>query len=176
MHAQERFGSHIVQARADRVFRSGQSFFEVHASALVRATPQQAWRVLTDYERLPEFVPDLVSAQVASRSGHEVVLEQQSTTGVLFLTQTIRMLVKIEEQPYSGIDVTLISGDMRHYSAHWTLDSFMLDGGEGTHVRFSGQMEPEMYIPALIGSPIMLISIRKMVEAVAAEIERRHAH
>lgn len=165
-----------VLANANRVHRHGETFFEVTAVGFVRATPQQAWRVLTDYEHLPDFVPDVLSVRVLSHDGDDVVVEQKSSAGLLFVTQVIRMRLHIEEQPYSTIDVSLIEGDMKTYRTHWDLDPADQDGVRGTRVVFSGAMEPDFFVPPIVGRGIVQVNVRKTVEAVVTEIERRKAH
>ena len=176
MHAQENLRHSSVQAHASRISRNGQTFFDVSAAGFVRVTPAQAWRVLTDYERLPEFVPDLVASKVMSRTAQEIIVEQLSEAGFLFVSQHIRMVIRIREQPYSAIDVSLVSGDMKHYAAHWALEAATLDGIDGTHIAFTGQMEPDFFVPPLLGRSIVQANVKNMVQAVVAEIERRGAH
>lgn len=165
-----------IHSSASRNLSHGWSFFEVRASGFTHATPQQAWRVLTDYERLEEFVPDLVSSKVLSRSPHEAIIEQQNRAGFLFLSHTIRMVVRIAEQPFSALDVEQISGDMQHYSARWLLEPFELQGTTGTRIGFDGAIEPAFPLPPLVGDALVELNARKMVEAVIAEIDRRSMH
>ncbi|HYD94768.1 MAG TPA: SRPBCC family protein [Noviherbaspirillum sp.] len=165
-----------VQAYANRVHRHGESFFEVTAIGFVHATPEQAWQVLTDYEHLHEFVPDLRSVRVLSRNEDGVVVEQTSSAGFLFVAQVIRMRLQIEERPHSTIDVTMLDGDMKRYRTHWELDPLEQDGERGTRVSFSGAMEPGFFVPPLVGRGIVQANLKKTVEAVVAEIERRNMH
>ncbi len=176
MHAQERFGHSAVHADAHRIHRDGETMFEVEASGVVRASPQHAWRVLTDYERLPMFVPDLVESKLISRNGNEAVIEQRSQTGFLFFTLPVRMKLHIEERPMSTIKVALLSGDMKHYTAHWDLEPFSQDGVKGTRIHFASTLEPNFFLPPLIGTAAVQMNVRKMVEAVTSEIERSSAH
>jgi ribosome-associated toxin RatA of RatAB toxin-antitoxin module len=162
-----------VEVSVKQLIKNEQPMFEVNASGFVRATQQQAWQVLTDYERLHEFVPDLRSSALLSRDGHEVVVEQRSQSGFLFLSQTIHMIVRVKEQPYSVIDVALVSGDMRDYSAHWELLPSAQNGIDGTHVTFEGMMEPAFFVPPVIGKSIVQVNVKRMVEAVVSEIEKR---
>jgi len=176
MHAHESFRRDPVQANANRVVRNGEPLFEVTAIGFVHAPPEQAWKVLTDYARLPEFVPDLVSVRVLSRNGNAVRIEQMSSAGFLFLSQTIRLVLQIEESPPSTIDVALVEGDMRRYDTHWDLEPVGHDGATGTRVTFSGVMEPKFFVPPLFGRAIMEANLKRTVEAVVAEIERRGVH
>lgn len=177
MHAQERSAEpRGIHASAVRASRDGTAFFDVHAAGIARATPQQAWQVLTDYEQLDTFVPDLVSSKVIARGRNEATIEQQSRTGFLFMSLTVRMVVRIAERPQYALDVERVSGDMRHYAAHWTLEPVVLDGGAGTQILFHGELEPDFPLPPLLGDAIVQVNVKRMVEAVIAEIERRSLH
>lgn len=149
--------------------------FQLNASGFVRVTPRQAWRVLTDYEHLSEFVPDLLRSTVLSRGEREATVEQVSRAGFLFLSHTVRMVVHIEERPFSVIDVALVAGDLRHYHAHWTLAAATRAGTRGTLITYAGELEPDFYLPLLIGQPLVQAQVQRMVAAVMTEIERRGA-
>lgn len=176
MHAQENLQPHIIRTNADRVHRGGEAFFNVHASAFVRANPQQTWAVLTDYGRLAEFVPDLQSSTVLSRTTNKAVIEQRSKAGFLFVSHDIHTVLQIDEQAFSTIDVALVSGNMKHYTARWQLTPFSQEGLEGTLISFSAEIEPDFFIPPLIGDAIVERNVRQMVQAVVRKIERRSAH
>ncbi|HJV01232.1 MAG TPA: SRPBCC family protein [Burkholderiaceae bacterium] len=153
------------------VQRDGHALYEIRVSGLARATPQASWQVLTGYQRLQEFVPGLLSSTLLSRSGPEVVLEQEGVAGFLFLQQTIHLVVRVIEQPFSTLDISLISGDMQHYASHWEL--LPAAQGSATRISYCGSMVPDFYVPPLIGSVIMRADVRQMMAAVIAEIGRR---
>ncbi|WP_206047220.1 SRPBCC family protein, partial [Noviherbaspirillum denitrificans] len=146
------------------------------AIGFVHATPQQAWRVLTDYERLPDFVPDLISVRILSRAGNVVRIEQMSSAGFFILSHTIRMVLQIEEAPFATIDVALVEGDMRRYDTHWDMEPSGHGAAAGTRITFSGTMEPDFAIPSVFGRALVEASLKRTVEAVVVEIERRNAH
>ncbi|HEX7649461.1 MAG TPA: SRPBCC family protein, partial [Noviherbaspirillum sp.] len=168
--AQDR--SHVdVQVRRTR--GEGMSWFDINASGFVSATPQDAWKVLTDYERLPQFVPELVESKVVKRNGNEVLLEQESRAGFLFFSYRLKMAVRITEQPYSAIDIKLVSGSMKQYEARWELDGAAQEHGRRcTRIRYRARMEPEFFIPPLIGEPFVQASVTRTVDAVVKEIEK----
>lgn len=176
MYAQEIFPYGPVQASANRVIRNGEPLFEVTAVGFVRASAEQAWQVLTEYERLPEFVPDLVSVRLLSRDDNVACIEQRSSANFLFMSYTLRMVLQIEEAPCSTIDVALVEGDMQRYDTHWDLEPVIGPGISGTRVTFSGVMEPNFFVPPLFGRSIVEVNLKRTVEAVVAEIERRNIH
>lgn len=163
--------SHI-EVRTERIRRDAMSYFNIDANGFVAATPQLAWKVLTDYERLPQFVPELVRSKVVKRDGNQVLLEQESRAGFLFFSYNLHMTVRVTEQPYSAIAIALVSGGMKQYDARWELEPTQEDDRSGTHIHYSARMEPEFYIPPLIGQPFVQASVQRTVEAVVREIEK----
>lgn len=150
--------------------------FQLNAHEFVAVTPRQAWQVLTDYEHLTEFVPDLVHSKVLSRGHHEATVEQVSQTGFLFMSHTVQMVVHIDEQPFSAIQVALVSGDMRHYRAHWTLAEVSQAGARGTLITYAGELAPKFFLPPMVGQPLVQAQVQRMVAAVISEIEERVRH
>lgn len=178
------FGSLFVQAQQARRGRGiavsvqrrreqGRALFEIRVSGLARATPQACWQVLTGYERLQEFVPGLSSSKLLSRNGPQAILEQEGVIGFLWRRQAIHLVVRVIEQPLAALDISLIAGDMRHYASHWELAPS--DQGRATRISYFGSMEPDFFVPPLLGSAIMRGEVRKMMTAVIAEIDRRCA-
>lgn len=176
MFGQSGFAPSGVRAHAQRGSRGGDGFFEIEASGFARAGLSRAWDVMSDYDRLAEFVPDLVSSRVLSRTGPVAIVEQVSRVGVMLMSYVVRMQIRIEERPMSALDVSLVSGDMRRYAVRWELESARQGGIDGTLLRLSGELEPRFFIPAMVGQPMVQANVRQLMEAVVAEIERRSAH
>lgn len=176
MFGQFGFQSSGVRAHAQRGHRDGNGFFAVEASGFAQAGLPQAWAVLSDYDRLAEFVPDLSSSRVVSRTGPVAVVDQVSRIGIMLMTYVVRMQIRIEEHPMSALDVSLISGDMRHYEVHWTLEPARQGGVDGTLLRLSGELEPQFFIPPMVGQPVVQANVRQLMEAVVSAIEKRTAH
>jgi ribosome-associated toxin RatA of RatAB toxin-antitoxin module len=172
LRAQDNRRFNHIEPMVKHVTKNGQSFFEITAHRFVRATQQQAWRVLTDYDRLPEFVPNLQSSKVISRTGNEIILEQDSKAGFLFISQNIHLVVRVIEQPHSAIDVTFVSGDMKYYVARWEIAPAQEDGLDGARITYSGKMEPDFFVPPLVGAALVENDVKAMVEAVVIEIDK----
>lgn len=160
-----------IKVSVQRNHKKGRILFEIQVKGLVRATPQQTWAVLTDYGRLSEFVPDLLSSKLLSRCGDEVIVEQQGSLGFLFIQQAIHLVVRVTEHPFSTLDVALVEGDMRHYASRWELVPVAPDAG--TLITYRGSMEPDFFVPLLLGRVMVQADVRKMLTAIIAEVERR---
>lgn len=160
------------EVTAKRAEVAGEAVFEVVASVTVRASPASVWKVLTDYERMPEFVPDLEMTRVLSRSGNRAVLEQGGRVRFMFLSRAVNLTVQVQEDPMSSIAITLVSGDMKTYDCHWQLVP-LPDGG--TRVDYSGRMVPRFYVPAILGSGLMRRDVTRMMQAVQHRLDQHQA-
>lgn len=151
----------------------GYPLFEVNAHMLVNADAKRSWSVLTDYDRLAEFVPNLSSSHVQSRDGNERVVAQNGYAKFLFIRQAINLVLRVNEQPEQptpNIDIRLISGNMREYQARWELQA--VDNGR-TRIAYAGLIAPDFYVPSLFGAALMKSDLRAMLKAVKTEIERQ---
>lgn len=159
-----------LDVRVERVNTDAGRVYEVNASGEVAAAPAVVWRILTDYDRMGEFVPDLRSAKVLSRSGDDVTIEQVGVARVLFFSRDIRLVVHAREQPISQIDVSLVDGDMRVYRCTWRLVPVPETGG--TRVIYSGEMAPKFYVPGMLGANMIRSDVEKMMAAVLLRLDR----
>ena len=160
-----------LEVSVNRVDADAQHMYEVDATATVAAPLPKVWRILTGYERMSEFVPDLESCKVLSRNGNEVIIEQFGVARFLFMSKAIHLIVRATEQPMSSIDISLISGDMKHYESKWELIPVPETGG--TKIVYSGRLVPNFYVPGILGAKMIRNDIEHMMSAVVARIERR---
>ena len=152
-----------------RVDSGNMHVFEVVSSGEVHAAPAAVWKILTNYERMPEFVPDLKTTRVLSRSGNRVVLEQYGVARFLFLSRAIQLVVQATEEPMGAIDIELVSGDMKVYNCRWEL--VPTENG-GTRILYTGKLVPKFYVPGMLGSNIIRADILRMMGAVLERLDR----
>jgi len=162
-----------LEVSVNRADHDGQHMYEVDATGTVAAPLPKVWRILTGYERMAEFVPDMESCKVLSRNGNEVIIEQFGVARFLFMSKTIHLIVRALEQPMSSIDISLISGDMKHYESHWELIPVPETGG--TKIVYKGRLMPNFYVPGILGSKMIRGDIERMMSAVLARLDRKDA-
>lgn len=142
--------------------------YRIASTATVAAAPADVWKVLTDYDHLADFVPDLKSARVLSRDGDKVVVEQLGVARFLFFSHAIRLVVQVQERASDRIDISLVDGNMKIYRCTWELSPV----AGGTRVSYTATIAPDFYVPALIGERLVRDDIARMMAAVLARIER----
>jgi hypothetical protein len=75
----------------------------VNASAVMQVRLATAWSVISDYDHLADFVPDIQSSRVLQRDGNQVLLEQKGNLGFLFFRQAIEVRLAVTEWPQQRI-------------------------------------------------------------------------
>jgi hypothetical protein len=151
------------------VTRSGEAF-QVEASAEFDGTVARTWQVLTDYGRLAEFIPDLQSSRVVSRSGNEAVVEQKGEARVLFFSFPIDLRLAVTEHPYERVSSRAVSGNFREMRG-----TYSLEAGQGRILlRYAGRMVPDFFVPPLIGTLALKHNVEESFRALVDEIERRN--
>jgi ribosome-associated toxin RatA of RatAB toxin-antitoxin module len=159
-----------VDVSVERVDSDAGRVYQVSARGEVAAKPAAVWRILTDYDRMAEFVPDLHSTRVLERRGDQAIVEQRGVAHFLFFRREIRLLVQVREQPMSQIDISLVDGDMTVYNCVWRLVPVPETGG--TRIVYSGALAPKFYVPAMLGANLIRADITRMMAAVLARLDR----
>ncbi len=143
---------------------------DVQARALLRAPMDVVWRTLTDYERLPEFIPGIETSRVLARHGAMVTVAQTGEARFLFLTVPIKVTLESTERPPHVVEVRRVSGSIQHlqgrYEAQPLADGRIL-------LRWSGSLSPDAELPPLIETALVRLSIRDQFVGMVHEIERR---
>jgi carbon monoxide dehydrogenase subunit G len=155
---------------AIEVAREGE-FISVRASAELKADPRVAWEVLTDYDNLAEFIPDLRSSRVLRRDAGGVLVEQKGEFGFLFFRQPIEVTMAVSEQPPRRIAARAVAGNMKDMEGSYELQA----SEAGLRLGYFGRFVPDFFLPPLIGLPIVRRSMERRFRAMVEEIERRDA-
>ena len=149
----------------------GDKVYQIRSSGTVEAAPAVVWRILTDYNHLADYLPNLKSTRVVSRNGGTVIVEQLGTARFLFFSRTIRLVVQVNERAPDRIDIGLIEGDMKVYRASWELRP--LAGATGTRVVYTATIVPKFDVPGIVGTNVVRNDIAKMMAAVLLRLDRQ---
>ena len=149
----------------------GDPAYQFTSSGAVAATPAVVWRILTDYNHLADYLPNLTSTRVVSRNGDRVIVEQLGTARFLFFSQAIRLVVQVQERSPDRIDISLIDGDMKVYRATWELRP--LAGATGTRVVYNATIVPKFGVPGIVGTNVVRKDIARMMAAVLLRLDRQ---
>ncbi len=145
----------------------------VRAFIDVPVEPRVAWAVLTDYDRLADFVPDMHESRLVSKPGQPHRVFQRGEKSWLILDAPFEVLMQMDEAPPSRIAFHQLSGTLRDMFGEWHL----LPIRGGLRVTYYAQMEPGLLSPRAPGDSMLIrADIQRMLEAIAREMVRRQQH
>ncbi|HKA38633.1 MAG TPA: SRPBCC family protein [Burkholderiales bacterium] len=140
---------------------------EVEAVAEIAVGVARAWEVLTDYNRLAEFVPDLHESRVVSRKGDNAVVEQKGAARFLFFSYPIEVRLAVTEHPRQRIESRAVAGNFRELRSVYTLEP--REGG--VRLRYHGRLVPDFQLP-LFHTYVLKSNVEATFRAMVEEIER----
>lgn len=143
----------------------------VEAVQDLEATPELAWAVLTDYEGLVRFIPDMTESRVIMRNGNQVVVEQKGAASLFLLRRSIEVRLEIVESPYEWVTSRAVAGSFKEMEGRYELKT------EGGTLRFTytGRIVPGFWLPDLIETAAVRRAIGRQFTAMVKEIQRRAA-
>jgi carbon monoxide dehydrogenase subunit G len=146
-------------------------FVTVSAAIVLKVDPRIVWAVLTDYDHLATFIPDLKSSRVVSREGNKVRVEQNGEAGFIFYTEPINVTLELHEEPPTRITARGVEGNVKGLETRYDLHA----SEAGVKLDYTGRFVPGFSIPPLIGMPIMSRLIERRFRAMIDEMKRRDA-
>ena len=146
-------------------------YITVNASARMQVDARIAWEVLSDYDHLAQFIPDMKSSRVVSRSGDRVLVEQKGDFGFFFYRQPVDVTLEVLEQPQRRIDARRIAGNIRDLQTRYELEA----SDAGVKLDYTGRFIPEFSVPPLFGMPMVRRVVERRFRAMVEEIVRRDA-
>ena len=145
--------------------------YRVTARFQVPESPAAVLAVLTDYEEIPRFMPDVKSSTVRSRSGGRVLVEQEAEARTLMFSKRISLLLDIRETADGLWFVDTGKASFTEYEGSWRLAA--ADGQ--TEVIYELRARPAFDVPRFVLARAMRKDATKMIGQLKVEIAARQA-
>ncbi len=141
----------------------------IEADMLVPSDVKTAWSVLTDYNNLARFVPEMKSSRIISRDGEPKRLEQKGESGMLSFMYPEHVILQLEETPYDRIRFHAVGGSLKSMKGEWRI------AGSGNPVRvfYRARIVPPVPLPPLLGSTMIEMDVESKLGAIRREMVRR---
>lgn len=132
---------------------------------VVNCSREQFFAVITDYERLPEFIPDLDRVVVEKTTGNMNVV----TYYITLLGRSISYSLQLTNYPSDSVTWNLIKGDfMKANEGKWTLEEI---DAETTRVTYELSMTFPMIVPSKIVAQLQKNSLPKLMQQYKGRAE-----
>jgi len=135
----------------------------------VPADSRTAWSVLTDYDNLSRFVPEMLSSRVTSAPGQPKRVEQRGKSGMLSFFTPEHIVLQMEETPHERIKFNKVAGDVRSMRGEWLI----VGNGNPVKVFYRARIVPKVPLPPLLGATMIEMDVESKLAAIRREIARR---
>lgn len=140
----------------------------IKAAAVLDANVAAAWRVLTDYERYPAFIPDLRSSNVITREGSVVTLEQEGDARLLWMRLPMRSRLSISETPQRTVESRQLNGTMQAFAGRYELEF----AADRTRLIYTARFVLDPEHRGLFDRAMVQSNAKRHFTALVIEIER----
>lgn len=104
---------------------------------------ENVWTVLTDYERLADFIPNLKKSQRIDHPEQGIRIEQIGSESLLKLKFCARVVLDMFEQFPRRLGFEMVEGDFKHFSGEWQLQP----SSAGTNLTYTVNVVPSRLMP-----------------------------
>lgn len=145
--------------------------YQVKAEVHLAAPPAQVYQVLTDYEHLTRISASVVKSSVTQRQDGGALVYTDTRICALLICRHLRELQKLTETPPQDLASLVVpqAGDnVKSGSGALHVEA----EGDGTRLSWQLNVEPDFWIPPLIGPALVSRSLRAEAMRSAQGIER----
>lgn len=167
-----------------KIEKSGKNSRRITAKIEVEAPLDAVWNVLTDYERLADFIPGLAVCQLLERRENGARLlqigEQNLAFGLKFKAKGIVDVVEneLEILPIGirrDIDFKMVEGDFEVFEGKWGIEQF--EGGTGnqnfrTLLSYIVDVQPKKWLPVALVEGRLSREIQVSITCVGSQAMR----
>ncbi len=144
---------------------------DIRASAVLKSDAGTAWRVLTAYDRYPEFIPDLHASRVVARHNATVLVEQSGDAVLWLFKLPIDITFEVQESPPGGMRSRAVAGTLRLLTSSYALTPV----ASGLRLDYVGHVTPGYPLLGYFEKRAVERNVARQFQALADEIERQSA-
>lgn len=147
---------------------------QITAKIQIPQSVEHVWKVLTDYEALVEFIPNLAKSRRLAHPTGGIRLEQVGSQRVLNFNFCARVVLDLEESFQQTINFQMVEGDFKDYSGSWCLEPYCVGEDVGTNLCYTINIWTKVSMPFTLierrlknDLQLNLLAIKQRVEELA---------
>ncbi|BAZ51135.1 cyclase/dehydrase [Nostoc sp. NIES-4103] len=145
---------------------------QITARVQIPQPVEQIWKVLTDYESLPDFIPNLAKSRLLDHPNGGIRLEQIGSQRLLNFNFCARVVLDLVEYFPKQIDFQMVEGDFKGFSGSWCLEPYFLGEHVGTNLCYTIQVWPKLTMPVTIIERRLSKDLRLNLLAIHQRVEQ----
>jgi carbon monoxide dehydrogenase subunit G len=131
--------------------------------------PQIAWNVLTDFDNMHKWVPNVRESRIAARDANAVTVEQKGVAKFGLLSFPYTSVRKMQLDPQNTIQSTQVSGSMRRLVSLMRISP----DGAGTRLEYKIEIEPAGLAATVMSKEFLQHEITEQFTAIVGEMVKR---
>ena len=145
---------------------------DTYKATMVMSAPvplSVAWEVLTDFENMSGWVPNVRESKVVSRDQNVVVIEQRGVARFGLASFPYTSVRKMELDPQKTVKSTQVKGSMKRVESVMTL----APDSDGTRLTYELQLVPAGLAAAVVSKDFLAHELTEQFSAIIAEMKKR---
>ncbi|MFC4157811.1 SRPBCC family protein [Chitinimonas lacunae] len=144
---------------------------EVAVDMLLPVPLQRAWEVMTDFDRMSEFLPNLEESRIVGRQGERLQVRQRGVARYGWLRFGYASVREVSLTPYTTIEIKGSDDHVRQFGSR-----AMLTEQDGrTKLSYQAYWEPNGWLAGLIGDAAVREQVSLQFSALEREMLRRES-
>ncbi|EPS73464.1 polyketide cyclase / dehydrase and lipid transport protein, partial [Genlisea aurea] len=153
----------------------------IQATIGIEAGLERVWSILTDYERLPEFIPGLAVSKLVEKGEKFArvfqIGEQDLPLGLRFNAKGTMDCFEGEVEMLSNgrrreMEFMMVEGDFQVYEGKWCVEEVRVVGFGRVHLRFDSVMRRTMLSYMVDVKPKLWLPVQLVENRLCNEIRR----
>jgi carbon monoxide dehydrogenase subunit G len=153
----------------DVAVREARGVYSIDARFAVAQPPAAVLAVLTDYDQIARYMPNVKKSVTESRSGSRAVIEQEAVSKMMIFSKRVHLRLEVEEGPGFLRFRDLCGESFTRYEGSWTVTE---ERGR-TLVYYQLTAKPAFDVPPFILKRLLKRDSAEMVERLRKEVARR---
>jgi ribosome-associated toxin RatA of RatAB toxin-antitoxin module len=143
--------------------------YRVTATFCVPQPAAIAMAVLTDYDHIPRFMPDVRTSRVLERGEDGVIVEQEAVARLMMFAKRIHLMLEIREGLRTLRFRDRSATSFTRYEGGWTVT----EANGTTRITYELTARPSFEVPEFLLKRLLKRDSTRMIENLQAEIAAR---
>lgn len=134
-------------------------------SIVINAPMEKIWKVISDYERYPEFLSEVKKIRTSNRKGNEIDVQYEAE-----VVKTIKYTLHFKEEPPNKLTWSFIEGEfMKDNRGGWTLEDL---GNGQVKATYNIEVALGSLVPKSVVTALVDTQLPKVLEAFKKQSEK----